>query len=521
MNDYIGITFYPGTNIKRFESLLCSLLSIIEPSIKQDLIISSNIDESELMNFNDFLNGVEYEFPNIGKYKYDKTVKYENLKINVEFICDGIDNLSDELKCLIRKFNTLYYGNDKLDNLYGSKKHISVMCSRNYFWKKHKNDYKMILDDDDITSGLNNYKQYFNYARMKYNKFHGKINMIWIRTNDRQLMGTWSFIYLPSKTEIWQPINFMCGEDAAFFCIHQICKDIYVYDYKHEETKLPFIYAYINPSHSSSYSKDDVNQFDILYYFIMYILSTKSLIGANYLLMILYLDYCNYKTTDRAEIFKIFDKYQNEFNILKDDLKSIDENHEDFEYEYETRYLSMNVIFHIPTIIFNNFVGIQTFLDLGIDMDVKNDIEYLNYELIRECELIDFNSCKFMFKNILNEMNKRNLLLTLSDKSKYNMYRPDYIVEFENEETKEINKEFILDRDLRQIKINDIDNINEFNNNLLQDKIYKLYGGNNLMFILIFIVVAIVIIIIIIIVIITINKNQDNKLNDKLIKNNE
>ena len=520
MGDYVGITFYPGTDVERFESLLCSLLSNfdVEKRIK-DPMTNYDIERNggELMNFDDFIKGTEYEYYNLGNCRYNKEIKYETLKINVEFICDGISNITDKLKNIIIKFNELYYGNNNLNNLYGSKNHVSVMCSRNYFFKKHKQDYKMIIDDDDMTTGLNNYKQCFNYARKKYKKFHGKINMIYLKNLNKSFVGTCTYIYLPSNTEIWQPVNFMRSEDSAFYIIHQLCKDMYTYNYIYEETKLPVIYIYLNSSDSGNYKSEIISITDLFYYFIMYVLSTKSLIGANFLILLLYKEYkyCQKiedKNNEKITVseFKILDKYSKNIELLIKGLENINNNHKEFKYEYETRNLNTIDFIKDKTILYS-FIPIINFM-ADVKTNINDDMEYSDNDVIKEkCELIEFEDCEFIFKNILDIMSKNKCLHTIDDKSNYGIYRPDYIVKFKNEGKQEIKNEFITDRNLRKIKIDDKLDIEKFNSDLLKDELYILHGGDKSIIKIIIVVIVVIIVIVIVVIIIKNYKNINLK----------
>ena len=71
-------------------------------------------------------------FPNYKKILYDKSEITQNDILTI------IYTLIDEcnIKSIIKKFNELYYGLNDLHNLYGSTNHVSVMCSRNQFFKK-------------------------------------------------------------------------------------------------------------------------------------------------------------------------------------------------------------------------------------------------------------------------------------------------------------------------------------------------------------------------------------------------
>ena len=450
--DVIGITIWPGSNPKYLNELLCSLLSDFTPSdrlnrVNITLTKSSKQYRNNIfnMNTNDTVSDIVREsYMNLyiinqndkfntnnpfclGTHKYSPDINYENLKIDIEFICDGMNklikkcnylenidlNMSEindinafnryiRIKCrelkkynndilihklnilynyienncteldlreyeqelspinseytkyitsnrdtlnfnneefknktlsfiktlykqyniinIIKQFNKLYYSRDDLFNLYGSAEHVSVMCSRNHFLKKHRNDYKMFCDDDDLTTGLNNYKLYFNYARKKYKTFNGKINVIHISTLDKKyyrINSMCSYIYLPTKTQIWNSVNFMLGEDVDFTWLHEICKDVFVYKNTDsndpEFNYLPLIYMYRGISNQGNYNEemDFKNSYDDLYYLITSILASNSKIGGYILLIMLYniltnkkLECYSYLKIDRISIIK-------------------------------------------------------------------------------------------------------------------------------------------------------------------------------------------------------------------------
>jgi len=306
---------------------------------------------------------------------------------------------------IIKQFNKLYYSRDDLFNLYGSAEHVSVMCSRNHFLKKHKNDYKMFCDDDDLTTGLNNYKLYFDYARKKYKTFNDKINLIHISTLDKKyyrINSMCSYIYLPTKTQIWNSVNFMLGEDVDFTWLHEICKDVFVYknidNNDLEFNHLPLIYMYRGVSNQGNYNIENnlKNYYDDLYYLITSILASNSKIGGYILLIMLYniltnkkLEYYSYLKIDEISIIKDNIKIENTIkcfiNKFIDMYKNSDNN---TLYEIKTRELNMdfNTLFlgNGTRIGINEYKSQNNFkkdideCDECNEMDECNEIKYIS-----------------------------------------------------------------------------------------------------------------------------------------------
>jgi len=324
---------------------------------------------------------------------YDDKTTFKNLNIQVEFICDGISKLksNSELMKVINKFNELYYGDPNYkdingnSNIYGSFKHVSVMCSRNHFLEKHKEDYKIICDDDDITLGLANYKKIFDYGVKIRNKTYNKIDLIYFG-HVNGLCGMWAYLYLPSDNTIWNTLNFMCGEDMVFTNTNrEIMNNVYKAEAEElhmENIKTPF-YTYINPSGQGGYSTDIKTTFDELYYNILYVLYNKSKIGANSIIRKLSNDKRLLSNDDELVLnILLYNIYVDILEIINDRNSKNEQKNRINEYILELFY-RYNLVDLYPNSITNPFMenfsyNVHHLLCIDIN-ELKDDaIKYIN-----------------------------------------------------------------------------------------------------------------------------------------------
>ena len=688
----IGITIWPGTSTDYLNDLLCSMLSKfeinndinnvnisiittkrtydndifnIEKSTISDVVTPKYVkEEYESKNKYDVLNGYMCSTLNLGKHIFSKYITYNNLKIDIEFICDGMNtlneydnlcndikdyinkkvlkqnNLSDflnslaqmmhelykneryikqylvkqldilleiiktcrntlvekgeiycgvdskiyrlfydysevfigtldeiknekfetikeetlsviygliekcNIKSVIKKFNELYYGSSDLHNLYGSSEHVSVMCSRNQFLRKHRNDFKMLCDDDDLTTGLNNYKVYFEYAEKIFNKTKGKISMIhyYKCKKNKDIHGMWSYVYLPTNTQLWNTVNFMKSEDVAFTFLHNIIlKDVFNVNNLHRDAtynNLPLLYMYREAS-VQGYGDNYLGYLDGIYYYVTSILALKSKVGANILAIILYnTQYKNKKinigfdSRYEEDIIALIQKFNNKLKKYMKTGKNkllyelITRN---YNIDFNTIYINIDDIINIK---YNELIKNENNDEVyeKIIMDYNDEDKYRYIELFDNI-MLEYTYLEPLFKNILSYIKKNK---NIEDKngipscnsitdSEYENYRPDTIVQF-----KDANKryyDYITDnlQKLREesayydyntkyfmpLNINRPLTINNYNKNLLFS---DMYGGDTidiLKYLFIFIIIIIVIVIIIMIIRkIKINKNN-------------
>ena len=509
---YLGITIWPGTNPKRFETLLCTLLST-QLTENDNILYAYEDVVIELKTFNEIKDKNKYKLYNY-EFQYDNQNNFNNYNIQIEFICDGMNDMfkhqknADKLLEIIKYFNELYYTKDFLKehgtyfNLYGSKYHVSVMCSRNYFLQKHQHDFKMLCDDDDITGGIEVYNEVFNYAKNIMPKLKNKISLIYLGM-EFGVYGSWSYIYLPTNDSVWQPINFMSGEDGQFTIINQFCGNIHVFEVDNKCFNKT-LYMYINPSNQSNYKDDISNNYDITYYHILYLLSNNSIIGANRLLAANYYKLLNNITYYKNNIdtnyryiknickktdFKNF--INNNMNKLKSDehnltiydiIKYVNEYGCDVDYnnllnnwDYEINKINLSEYHHTLTIWKHQFDKLDYINKCENLNETIIDIENKIHEIINNKNVEDFSKIlEDIIHNINNDdyiiSNKENINVCIDElKKQYNELKKQYDILY----TLFILNEFVCVDEI----LNPLDNILE-QTKMLIDNLFGLHDIN-------------------------------------------